>query len=79
MSQSDDSMQPKSTRLFQISEPDLADLESLVPRLVDMLYRPELDNQTRIKIRRVQQIIVNIRWNYGPPSEVIVIPDGEHP
>lgn len=76
---SDEAMQPKSTRLFQISEPDLADLESLVPRLVDMLYRPELDNQTRIKIRRVQQIIVNVRWNYGPPSEVIIVPAGEEP
>ena len=65
---------PKGCRLFQINADDLADLERLMPQLIGTMYRPGLDNTTRIKVRRIQQILSDVRWNYGPPSEVIVIP-----
>lgn len=65
--------QTDATKLFQISEPDLADLEKLVPELCERLYASmltNLDNSTRVKVRRVQKIIQDIRWNYGPPQEI---------
>lgn len=60
-------------KMFQITEDDLASLERELPRLLDVAY-PGLDNQQRAKWRQVREIIANVRWNYGPPSEVIVVP-----
>lgn len=74
---SDDSnTTPRGTRLFQVNEDDLATLEQCVPDLVDRLYcKPDLlDTAIKMKIRRVQRIITDIRWDYGPPDSVEVIP-----
>lgn len=56
---------PDRARLFQIKEDDLADLERILP---DLIGGPPgaLDNAYRTKIRRVQKIVQDIRWNYGP-------------
>lgn len=70
---------PPSSKLFQIYEDDLAVLEREVPNLVDLLYE-HMDNQLRTRIRRLQRVITDVRWNYGPPDEVITFPaDGPLP
>lgn len=64
-----------STRLFQITEPDLAELERLLPDLLfDLLMSCATEGDPsptsvryRTMYRAVQQIVVNVRWNYGPP------------
>lgn len=63
-------------RLMQIREEDLATLESTLPQFVEALY-PRMDNRLRAQIRRVQKVLTDVRWNYGPPAEVEVIPS-EH-
>jgi len=60
--------------MFQITEPDLAELERLLPDIADRLYCPAMTNADRVMIRRVQKIITDVRWNYGPPLEVEIVP-----
>lgn len=64
------------SQLFQIHEEDLAELESTLPKLADRLF-DQMDGRTRTQIRRVQNILSNVRWSYGPPSEVGYIPADE--
>jgi len=60
--------------MFQIAEDDLADLERIVPDLADAVtVTPSLDNAMRVRIRRVQRILSDVRWNYGPPAEVEIV------
>lgn len=56
-------------KLLQIYDEDLATLEQLCPEITD---RPigQMDNALRIKVRRIQTILSNVRWNYGPPTQV---------
>jgi hypothetical protein len=56
-------------KLFQIYEDDLAELERALPEFSDRLMGV-LDNRLRTQLRRVQTIISNVRWNYGPPAHV---------
>lgn len=60
------------SKLFQIHEHDLVDLEKAMPEIADALM-PHLTNRLRVKLRTVQKILSDVRWNYGPPSEVEVI------
>jgi hypothetical protein len=67
-------------KLFQINEEDLATLEHTLPQLQDALF-PELANplvapRLRVQLRRVKDILSNVRWNYGPPMNVEIIPAG---
>lgn len=67
------------TRLFQIKEDDLAVLEQSIPALADALTltaTSHLTNAMRAHIRRTQRVLSDVRWNYGPPSEVETIPAG---
>ena len=59
-------------KLFQIYENDLAELEHILPQLQDKLML-NMDNQTRVQLRRIRQIVSDVRWNYGPPTEVEII------
>lgn len=61
------------SKLFQVSEEDLAALEHDLPQLADRMMAFQ-DNKTRTQWRRCQEILSRVRWNYGPPSEVEVIP-----
>lgn len=70
---------PRGTRLFQINEEDLATLERDLPRFVERMMISGMDNGTRVMIRRVQEIVCNVRWNYGPPSHVQTLPAGDGP
>lgn len=58
-------------KLFDITEDDLAELEHTLPELCDAVaMRPEATAQQRTQIRRVQRILTNVRWRYGPPEQV---------
>ena len=66
-------------KTFRINENDLGELERTLPQLAEVLM-PNLDNRLRVQLRRVQTILSAVRWNYGPPSEVITFPaDGPLP
>lgn len=60
-------------RMFQIHEDDLAELERLVPRLGEALMT-NLTPCLRTQLRRCKTILSDVRWDYGPPSDVDVIP-----
>lgn len=57
------------SKLFQITEDDLAELEKHMPELSDALM-PALTGRLRVKLRRCQSILSNVRWNYGPATDV---------
>lgn len=64
-------------KMFQIYEEDLGDLERLLPQIAEAV-EPNLNNKLRVQLRRVQSILSSVRWGYGPPSEVQIVPaDGE--
>lgn len=59
-------------KLFQIYENDLQKLETAIPQLMEAagtaLNQPEI----QVLFSEVKDILSNIRWGYGPPSEVEV-------
>lgn len=57
------------SKLFQIYEEDLQELERVLPDLTDALAE-HLTARQRTQIHRVQSILTNVRWNYGPPRNV---------
>lgn len=62
------------SKLFQIYEDDLASLERVLPELSDAM----IDNLTprlKTQLRRVQKILSDVRWNYGPPAHVETVLD----
>jgi len=61
------------SKLFHIHEDDLAELEKILPQLADALM-PVLNNKLRVQVRRVQWILSDVRWDYGPPSKIEVVP-----
>lgn len=72
----------EAVKLFQVNEDDLAELERVLPQWADFLSVARhpvgdgmlLDNRMRTQIQRVQIILRDIRWNYGPPDVVKIIP-----
>lgn len=60
-------------QLFQVHEEDLGELERMLPQLSEVLST-SLDNRLRMKLRRCQSILSNVRWNYGPHTEVREVP-----
>jgi hypothetical protein len=65
---------PVGSHMFQITEDDLADLERTIPDLLSRAMASMDNNRARTQIRRVQDILMNIRWNYGPWGNVTTIP-----
>ncbi len=59
-----------STKLFQITETDLASLEEELPALMDAHSITCNDPLTRKRWELVKNILSNVRWNYGPPVQV---------
>ncbi len=59
-------------KLFQIYEEDLQTLEELLPQMMSHPSAWTLGNNRAFmaKYRRVQEIIKNVRWNYGPHKDV---------
>jgi hypothetical protein len=68
------------SRQFQISEADLADLERILPDLcwdmMPLFTNRELAPRLRTQLRRVQAILSEVRWGYGPPQQVEAIDAG---
>lgn len=60
---------PQSVPHFKISEEDLVELERTLPQL-SLAMMPLLDNRLRTKLRQVQKILSDVRWGYGPASNV---------
>ena len=67
---------PRGMRMHHITEDDLAELERLLPEVTMALW-PQLDNRLRVQLRRIKDILSKVRWDYGPPTEVEVIPAGD--
>jgi hypothetical protein len=65
-----------ASRLFQIHEEDLADLERTLPQIADGLF-DRLTPKLRTQCRRMQDILSRVRWNYGPPQNVKLVEPGE--
>lgn len=65
-----------ATGMFQINEADLADLERTLPQISQELWL-HLTPQSRTKFRRCQLILSRVRWNYGPPTDIHVVEDGD--
>ena len=65
------------TRLFQIYEDDLQKLEHTLPRIAEhcgeAMNRPEV----QVLFQELKEIVSNVRWNYGPPTEVQRIDAGD--
>jgi hypothetical protein len=66
------------SRLFQVYEDDLAELERIVPDFSSSMMA-QLTPRMRTQLRRCKEILSNIRWNYGPHTEVEVIPADDGP
>lgn len=60
-------------KLFQVNEEDLGELERILPQLSEALTSA-MDNRLRVQLRRCQSILSHVRWNYGPHSEVRILP-----
>jgi len=62
-------------KLFQITEQDLGELERVLPSISDDLMC-SLQTRHKVQLRRVQAILSNVRWRYGPPLRAKTIPAG---
>lgn len=58
------------TKLFQIYEDDLQTLETALPRLQDALGEAMSRPDVQVAVQEVKEILSNVRWSYGPYSEV---------
>ena len=65
----------RGTKYFQVCEPDLAEMEKIMPAIYDVAMM-QIANSPRLRVqcRRMKEILSNIRWNYGPHSECIELP-----
>lgn len=62
-------------KMFQITEDDLAELERVIPDVCAKLqFSAGINPQSSTQIRRLQKIMTDIRWNYGPYQEIKTIP-----
>lgn len=65
-------------KYFQISTDDLALLENDIPAICDR-QMSTLTKADKAAIRRIQQVLTRVRWNYGPPQYVETLPAGDSP
>jgi hypothetical protein len=63
-------------KLFQINDDDLSELERILPQLAQAVM-PVLTPLLRTRLRRCQNILSDVRWNYGPPEEVSSVSEDE--
>ena len=68
-------MKETAMQLHQITDEDLVELERLLPLL--MQRDTQLDGRGRVQWTRVKTILSNVRFNYGPHSDIEVV--GEEP
>lgn len=58
--------------MHQITEDNLGELERTIPQLAEELMT-NLSTRHKVQLRRVQRILSDVRWNYGPPSQVATV------
>lgn len=63
-------------RMFQIHDDDLSDLEHMVPDLCSKLAA-DLHPRQKSQLRRIKDILSNVRWDYGPWGHVTRLSNGE--
>ena len=69
-------MSDGSVKLFRITEPDLCELERVIPQIcMDMMEH--LSPRTRTQFERLKRILSDIRWEGGPPRDVQATPAGD--
>lgn len=56
--------------LFQVYETDLSLLERELPSLMGDALVSCNDAMTRKRWEAVKAVLSNVRWNYGPPTQV---------
>lgn len=61
-------------KLYQITEDDLATLERAMPELTVSLS-VNTTNRHRVLIRKVKDILSDVRWDYQPHSNIEIISD----
>lgn len=71
----DDNSPAVGSRLYQVTELDLSELERILPCLCERLFDQLGKNQPgatllRVQLKKCKDIIGNVRWNYGPPLDV---------
>ena len=67
------------SKLYRIEEDDLTELERTLPAFADALLM-NMNPRLATQFRRIQKILSDVRWSYGPPSHVEridVTPDDE--
>lgn len=64
-------------KLHQINDDDLRTLEECVPLLTQSIGE-RTSNTDRVMIRRVKEVLSNVRWNYQPHSEIKEMPLDEN-
>jgi len=60
-------------KLYRITEDDLQTLEESIPFLCDaMMSHADLINRKEVNehLSMLKTIVSNVRWGYGPPTEV---------
>ncbi len=61
---------PKGIPLYSINEDDLTTLMDDLRKILTATMMSCNDKTVRMRWRRVIQIMTNVWWDYGPPSEV---------
>ncbi|QDT52427.1 hypothetical protein Pan44_04380 [Caulifigura coniformis] len=64
------------SRLYKITDEDLAELEKTLPKLSESLMI-HLTPSLRTSLRRCKNILSDVRWHYGPAEQVQSIPADE--
>ncbi len=64
-------------KMFQINEQDLARLEAAIPRIMDLAGEALNDPAAQVMFEEVKEVLGNVRWNYGPYTEVRRAPPSE--
>jgi len=65
------------TKMFQISEEDLASLETIVPEIMWRASDSCNDPVQRKRFEECKAVLSNVRFGYGPPLHVETIPADE--
>ena len=62
------------SKLFQIYEENLSELERLLPELGEA-FADNLTPRIKTQLRRCKAILSDVRWNYGPPLSIEKVGD----
>ncbi len=66
------------SKMFQIYEEDLVELERMIPDLASALMI-HLTPRGKTQLRRLKSILSDVRWNYCPPTACETVGDDPGP